>query len=361
MITPYNPRFSSNSFLTGSNGNPYPLASTTNTASTFDIGSTSSSTPVFQSSAFGIPASYPSSTASALDTGAISGVNGGLQQILSAIIELVAQLIKSLQTNSGRSNSGGSNSPNFDKGSSTQTKPSHAPAKQSHASNGDDSSSDPPPSTGDGTSSFKGADQANGNGWNKNVAVMASSSADKETMTAYSGGHAVGGYLGKFEEGLDKYDNVADVNNYAQKNSSDDAVSSGVTANSLVKGKGGNAVIVTGDNYGNDEDADQLADKLKKNYGMNVKVIKNASPNQLKAALQEMGQQNGEQCMVAVLAHGAKDDSGKNNGMIALGKGDGDQWLSEDALKSEVNQYLSPSYKNVNVMFNSCFSGNYVN
>jgi hypothetical protein len=65
--------------------------------------------------------------------------------------------------------------------------------------------------------------------------------------------------------------------------------------------------------------------------------------------------------MVAVLGHGAEDSSGKNNGTIAMGKGDGDQWLSEADLKSEVNQYLSPSYDNVNVLLNSCYSGNFVN
>src|SRR5690348_17428053 len=48
----------------------------------------------------------------------------------------------------------------------------------------------------------------------------------------------------------------------------DGAISANVHSDSLRKGKGGKALIATGDGYTNDNDADQLADKLRKNYGM---------------------------------------------------------------------------------------------
>jgi hypothetical protein len=391
MISPY----SSGAYSNTSKINPYQLPSSTNTASAFDVGSTGSAAPVFQSSALGL--SNPSSTTSALDTSPVSGgVDSGVQQILSMLAEMLTQLIQQVQANSGS----GTNSPSLDQSgtpsgsdsgtgsataSPTPTSDTPAPSTQSthhhhhhhhHGKAGSqgsdksttdpgsstDSSATPSPSSDSGTSAAadqsSAPDQSSGNGWNKNVAVMASSAADKETVTSYSDNHAVGGYLGEVEKGMDSTNNIADANAYAQQNSSDGAVSSGVTANSLVKGKGGNAIVVTGDNYPG-QDADDLAAKLKQDYGMNVTVIKDASPNQLKDAIQKMGQQNGQQCMVAVLGHGAPSDSG--SGDIALGKGDGDQWLTEDALKSEVNQYLSPSYSNVNVMFNSCYSGNFVN
>jgi hypothetical protein len=358
MLTPYNSRFSSNSFSTGSQGNPYPLPSSTSTASAFDIGSTGSPAPVFQSGINGLPTSYPSSATSAFDTSSIPSSNEGLQQIVSLLYQIVTQLIKQVQANSGS----GTNSPNFDQSGTTGGADSGSPGPSPVPSSSDPPSTDSPsPSTG--SSGSNPPDQSSGTGWNKNVAVMASSDAQHETVDSYSGGKLVGGYLSDLENNMDSDNNIAQANADAEAKNDAGAESSGVTANSLVKGKGGNAVIVTGDGYdGPDtDDADQLADKLKKDYGMNVTVIKDASPNQLKAALQQMGQQKGQQCMVAVLAHGAKDDSGQNNGMMALGKGDGDQWLSEADLKSEVNQYLSPNYGNVNVLLNSCFSGNFVN
>jgi len=199
-----------------------------------------------------------------------------------------------------------------------------------------------------------------GAGWNNNVSIMASSGAQNTTSNSYSGGNLVGGYLYDLEQGMDAGLNLDAANAKAQSKNAEGATSANVNANSLVKGKGGKALIVTGDNYGNDQDADQLAAKLKKDYGMDVQIIKNASPNQLKAALQKMGQDKGQQCMVAVMAHGVKDGSGNNNGKMAMGKGDGDQWLTEDMLKQEVNQYLSPNFDNVNVLLNSCYSGNFV-
>lgn len=256
----------------------------------------------------------------------------------------------------GGSGDGSDGSGNGDWGGGGNYSPSPSsglsPSPGSNAGNVGSSSG----SSGSGSANNNGSSQ----GWNSNVGVMASSSAANETTDWYSGSQLVGGYLYDLEQGMDSGDSIDQANAAAQSKDSEGAISTGVTSNSLVKGKGGNAVIVTGDNYGNEQDADDLAAKLKQDYGMNVTVIHDASPNQLKAALQQMGQQTGQQCLVAVLAHGAHDDSGQDNGMIALGKGDGDQWLSEDDLKNEVNQYLSPNYGNVNVLLNSCYSGNFV-
>jgi len=194
---------------------------------------------------------------------------------------------------------------------------------------------------------------SNDTGWNNNVNVFCSSDANHETLENDSSG-----YLTDLENGMDKgesltqaHDNVHMDQNPVRNNAS----------NSLVKGKGGNAIIVTGDGYDtNGAHSQALAAALKRDYGMNVQIISDASPNQLKAALQNMGQQKGQQCLVAVLGHGAHDDSGQNNGDIAMGKSDGDQWLKENDLKSMVNQYLAPNYGSVNLVINSCFSGNFV-
>jgi hypothetical protein len=205
-------------------------------------------------------------------------------------------------------------------------------------------------------------DKGKGKGWNKNVSVMASSSADKETRNIYSGGKLVGGYLHELEKGMDDGKGIEQANAKAQgeeKPKEDGAISYNVGPDSLVKGKGGKALIVTGDGYTDDKDADQLADKLKKNYGMDVKVIKDASPNQMKSEIEKMGKEGGKQAVVAVLAHGAKDGSGKKEGKMAMGKGDGDQWLSEEMLKKEVNGKLAPKFGHVNVLLNSCYSGNF--
>jgi hypothetical protein len=246
-------------------------------------------------------------------------------------------------SNPGTSGSGGSDSGGYGDAFGSDSTPS--------ASGGDNQYTDTQGGGGNGGI-------GNGQGWGKNVNVFTSSNADQETVDVYSGGKQVGGYLADLEKGMDQgksikaaHDSVGLDNQNPMRNNASDT--------SLVKGKGGNAVIVTGDNI-DPKEADQFADTLRKDYGMNVKVVPNSSPNQLKAALQEMGQQSGEQCLVGVLAHGAKDDSGNNNGNMALGKGDGDQWLKEDMLKSMVNQYLAPNYKNVNVVVSSCFSGNFV-
>jgi hypothetical protein len=100
-----------------------------------------------------------------------------------------------------------------------------------------------------------------------------------------------------------------------------------------------------------------LVDSLEQEYGMKVKLIKQSSSEELKAAMQEAGQQTGEQCVVAILAHGAEDTSGEKKGFMGLGQGG---QLDEEELKSWVNQYLAPNYSNVNVIISSCYAGNFV-
>ena len=116
-----------------------------------------------------------------------------------------------------------------------------------------------------------------------------------------------------------------------------------------------------GDGHGGDEqECDEHAAELKKAYGADVEVIADCSPAKLKAKMEEMSKGSGEQVLVDILAHGAHDDSGKNEGNMALGKKDGDQWLHEQDLKDMVNKNLAPHYKNVNVLIESCYSGNFV-
>lgn len=210
-------------------------------------------------------------------------------------------------------------------------------------------SNNPPSSPPNGSPAVIGNDS----GWNKNVNVFASSQSNEESW-----GSADSGYLPELEKGMDKGETLTQAHDGVHLNTQT-PIRNNANPNSLVKGKGGNAVVVTGDNISPAE-GQKFADTLKRDYGMNVQVIPDSSPKQLQAAIQKMGQQKGQQAMVAVLAHGAKDDSGKNNGMMALGKNDGDQWLSEGNLKSMVNQYLAPNYSNVNVVVSSCFAGNFV-
>ena len=340
MLTPYNP-ISSGLFLTGPKAKNNQVPS--QAASAFDIGSTAGSAPLFQSNALGLSnSSYPLATGSAFDT---TTQPPQLQELLAMICQLLEQLIEGLQS---KPSAAQKDVASFDQtdttGNSVPTKGDKAPAKQSQPKDQSNQPSTDPNKV------------KNSTGWNKNVNVFASSSPTEETWG--------GRFLDNLEKGADQGKTLTQSFDDAPKlgGNKQTPIRNQASENSLVKGKGGKAVIVTGDNYDSTGggDADKLATTLKKDYGMDVTVIHDASPKQLKEALQKMGQDKGEQCMVAVLGHGAKDDSGKNNGTIALGKKDGNQWLSEADLKSEVNEYLSPNYDNVNVVFNSCFSGNFV-
>jgi hypothetical protein len=329
----------------------------------------------------------PSAGGSSL-LGGSSPLGGGLLSVISQILQMVGLILQSLLGGAGGGAGGGMpsggqpaggspgsgsgssapQSPNMPTGSDPMPSPSGsgdpsseggpngitAPPGYSMTNGGNDTPA-PDPSSDNNTSPPKVSNDA---GWNKNVNVFASSDASQETMDVFSGGKQTGGYLAQVEDGMDQGKSLTQAHDGVHLDTQA-PVRNNASPNSLVKGKGGNAVVVTGDGIDAPQ-ANQFADKLRKDYGMNVKVIPNSSPNQLKAALQEMGQQKGQQAMVAVLAHGAKDDSGKNDGNIAMGKGDGDQWLHEDSLKSMVNQYLAPNYGNVNVVLNSCFSGNFV-
>lgn len=228
----------------------------------------------------------------------------------------------------------------------------YLPTAESGYTMGNPNGTPPSPSASPAPSSYGAI--GNGAGWNNNVNVFASSAPDQETWESDSSG-----YLTDLEKGMDSGETLTQAHDGVHL--AQDPMRNNANPNSLVKGGGGNAVIVTGDGYDQDgAHANALANSLRKDYGMNVKIIPDSSPNQLRAALQQMGQQTGQQAVVAVLAHGARDTSGKNDGDIALGKGDGDQWLHESDLKSMVNQYLAPNYKNVNVVLNSCYSGQFV-
>ena len=300
-------------------------------------------------------------------TGLSGDMQSALLQIVQMMMMLIMQLIQGLLGGGmGDMSGGGSNGQQSGDYSQSLSAGGHGGGghwfggpgsynpggDNSGQGTGDSSGSSNPPDNSNSPSNTGGGAENSGSsaGWNNNVSVFASSKANEETWG--------GEFLDGLENGMDNGKTLTQADQGLHL-SRQTPISNDAKVNSLVKGKGGKALIVTGDNYPTEGDATKLADNLKK-QGMDVQIIHDASPKQLKAAIQQMGGQNGQQCLVAVLAHGAKDDSGKNNGTIALGKGDGDQWLHESDLKSWVNQYLSPSYGNVNVVFNSCFSGNFV-
>ena len=205
-----------------------------------------------------------------------------------------------------------------------------------------------------GSNGKSNADVGSSDGWDKNVNVFCTVHADQA-----SAGTATTGYWSSmkqaFNSGASSLRDAHDSVNLDYQQT----IRTNAPENSFVKGGGGKILVVGGDSISAEECQQHAAD-LKKAFGVDVEVVPNCSPAKLKAKLQEMGQGSGQQVLVDILAHGAKDDSGKNNGNMALGKDDGDQWLHEDALKSMVNQYLAPKYKNVNLLIESCYSGNFV-
>jgi len=280
--------------------------------------------------------------------------------ILNLLMELVSLLTSILGqgTSLDPSASLGLNTPSDlnSPSSDSSSPPSDSSSPPSGSSNPPSGPSNPPSGSSNPPSDPNtGATIANGDGWNKNVAVFASSKADEESW-----GNDTSGYTFSLAKAMDQGDTLTQAQDSVHLDNQT-PIRNNANPNSLVHGGGGTAILVTGDNIDpSGNETKTLADALKRDYGMDVKVISDGSPNQLKAAIQEAGQQTGKQCVVAVLAHGAKDDSGKNEGTMALGKGDGDQWLHEDMLKSWVNQYLSPKYTNTNVIISSCFGGNFV-
>jgi len=202
---------------------------------------------------------------------------------------------------------------------------------------------------------------ASGEGWNQNVSVFASSKSTEASVGAYSGGKMTDGYIPALTKGMNQNMTLTQAHDSTRSDEflkKQAPIRNNANLNSLVPGGGGTAIVVTGDNIDPDGvETQMLVDSIEKNYGMKVKLIKDSSPDQLKAAMQEAGQQKGKQCLVAILAHGAKDTSGENKGFMGLGQGG---QVEEADLKSWVNQYLSPSYANVNVIISSCYAGNFV-
>jgi len=355
MLTPYNSGFATGKFSAGIKSNPYQIPSgTSNAMPAFDVTPTSTTSSLFQSSNYGLPYASPATGSSSFDLAASPSVGGGVQQIfsvLSVIVGALAEIMKSQEA--GQSS--------FDKtsGSKSKTKTpspgptdSPAPATRKGAQAADDDSA--PSGTGN-------TGVADGKGWASNVNVFTSSNKDQESVGYYSNDQLVGGYMAELEKNMDKGQSLKEAHDNV-KLDGQTPMRNHANEGSLVPGKGGKAVVVTGDGI-SEKEAQQFAEHLKKDYGMDVQVIGDATPDQLKSAVKDMGNgPGGQQCMVAVLAHGAKDDSGKANGNMALGKGNdpSKQWLSENDLQSMVNDNLAGKYDNVNVVVSSCFSGNYV-
>lgn len=351
MLTPYNSGLSTGWFSNGAKANPY-LLPTANQASAFDVAPTNTTTSLFQNSNYGLPYASPYTGSSAFDLAASPSVGGGVQQIfsvLSVIVGALAEIIKSQETGLPKDGSKA-------KAKTPSPGPADSPAPATDTRKGAQAADDDSAPGGTGNTGV-----ADGKGWASNVNVFTSSNKDQESFGVYSNDELVGGYMAELEKNMDKgqtlkqaHDNVKLDGQTPMRNHANEG--------SLVAGKGGKAVVVTGDGI-SEKEAQQFADHLKKDYGMDVQVIGDATPDQLKSAVKDMGNgPGGQQCMVAVLAHGAKDDSGNANGNMALGKGNdpSKQWLSENDLQSMVNDNLAGKYDNVNVVVSSCFSGNYV-
>jgi len=199
---------------------------------------------------------------------------------------------------------------------------------------------------------------SNDAGWNNNVNVYCSSTKDQETF-----GDQNSGYIKALDQGLDAGDTLTQAHDAVRLNSpqTQTPIRNNAKWNSLSRGKGGKALLVTGDGIDRAE-ADVFAAHLRRDEGMDVTVLADPTPEKFKEAIQQMGLSKGEQCLIGISAHGAHDDSGQGNGNIALGYQDGEAnaWLHENDLKSWINQYLSPNYANVNVVLDSCYSGNFI-